>query len=194
MGARPGIGMAVAIVAAAGFLFSCGSNSTARNGAAPEKGATMAFSLNSSQWKEGDAIPQQFTCDGADVSPPLEWSGAPEGTRSFSLVTEDPDAPGGTFFHWLIYDLPAGAHGLPENVSPQKELSDGSRQGRNSFGRIGYGGPCPPRGPAHRYFFHLYALDKKLDLPPGASRDQLDRAMKGHVLAETKLMGRYQRR
>ncbi len=154
----------------------------------------MGFSLKSTQWHAGDAIPQQFTCDGADVSPPLEWSDGPEGTKSYSLVIEDPDAPGGTFFHWVLYDLPAPKRSLPENVSSQKELPDGSRQGRNSFGRIGYGGPCPPHGPAHRYVFRLYALDKKLDLPAGASHDQLDRSMKGHVLAEAELMGRYKRR
>lgn len=154
----------------------------------------MGFGLKSPQWSGGSEIPRQYTCDGADISPPLEWSTAPEGTKSFSLVTEDPDAPGGTFFHWVLYDLPAAARGLPENVSPQKDLPDGARQGRNSFGKIGYGGPCPPPGPAHRYFFRLYALDKKLDLPAGAGREELDRAMKGHVLAETELMGRYKRR
>jgi Raf kinase inhibitor-like YbhB/YbcL family protein len=190
---RAGLVVAGALAASI-LLVSCSSKSAAHKRAAAEKGATMGFALKSPQWNAGDAIPQQFTCDGRDFSPALEWDGAPEGTKSFSLVTEDPDAPGGTFIHWVLYDLPADVRALPENLPKQKELPDGTRQGRNGFGRIGYGGPCPPPGPAHRYFFRLYALDKKLDLGAGASRAELDRAMKGHVLAQVELMGRYKRR
>ena len=154
----------------------------------------MGFALESSQLRPGESIPRQFTCDDKDVSPPLHWNSAPAGTKSFSLLTEDPDAPGGTFIHWMLYDLPANATELPQNVPQKKELPNGARQGRNGFGRIGYGGPCPPSGPAHRYYFRLYALDRKLDLAAGASRAELDRAMKGHILAQAELMGRYKRR
>ena len=154
----------------------------------------MGFALESSQLRPGESIPRQFTCDDKDVSPPLHWNSAPAGTKRFSLLTEDPDAPGGTFIHWMLYDLPANATELPQNVPQKKELPNGARQGRNGFGRIGYGGPCPPSGPAHRYYFRLYALDRKLDLAAGASRAELDRAMKGHILAQAELMGRYKRR
>lgn len=153
----------------------------------------MGFALESPQFKEGSDIPRQLTCDGEDVSPLLRWDGAPAGTKSFSLVTEDPDAPIGTFIHWVIYNLPESTKELAENLPGQKELPNGARQGRNDFGKIGYGGPCPPRGPAHRYYFRLYALDGKLELAPGASRGELDKAMKGHVLAQAELMGRYKR-
>lgn len=154
----------------------------------------MGFALKSPQFAEGSDIPTKLTCDGEDVSPALRWDGAPAGTRSFGLVTEDPDAPVGTFIHWVIYNLPENTTELAENLPRQKELPNGARQGRNDFGKIGYGGPCPPRGPAHRYFFRLYALDGKLELGPGASRSELDKAMKGHVLAQAELMGRYKRR
>jgi Raf kinase inhibitor-like YbhB/YbcL family protein len=195
MGARHRrLGLVTVGVAAAGMLLSCSTKTSARGGAGLGKGATMGFALKSPQWKQGDTIPQRFTCDGKDVSPPLQWDGAPTGTKSFSLVTEDPDAPGGTFFHWVLYSLPATAHELPENLPKQKELPDGARQGRNSFGGIGYGGPCPPPGPAHHYYFRLYAIDKKLDLAPGASHGDLERAMKGHVLAQAEFMGLYKRR
>ena len=110
-----------------------------------------------------------------------------------ALIADDPDAPGGTWVHWVIYDLPANAQELPEGVPPDRELANGARQGHNDFRKIGYGGPCPPRGPAHRYFFKLYALDTKLNLQPGATKAELERAIKGHVLAEAQQMGRYQR-
>jgi Raf kinase inhibitor-like YbhB/YbcL family protein len=184
----------IAMGAAAGLLLACGWKSSVVEGAGMEKGAAMSFALQSPQWKLGADIPVQFTCDGDDISPPLHWDAPPQGTQSMSLVVEDPDAPGGTFIHWVLYDLPAGTRELPENVPQQGNLASGARQGRNGFGRIGYGGPCPPPGPAHRYYFRLYALDRKTELGTGAGRADLDRAMRGHILAQTEFMGRYKRR
>ena len=153
----------------------------------------MALQLKTAAFKAGGNIPSKYTCDGGDTSPALAWSGAPAGTQAFALVMDDPDAPGGTWVHWLMYDVPTSVLELPEGVPAQLELPSGARQGRNDFRRVGYGGPCPPRGPAHRYFFRLYALDAKLNLRAGAVRADLDRAMRGHVVAEAELMARYSR-
>jgi len=153
----------------------------------------MALKLTSTAFSPGGTIPRKFTCDGPDVSPALAWTDAPSDTQSFSLIMDDPDAPVGTWVHWALYDLPASARELPEGVPKEKELSNGGRQGRNDFRKIGYGGPCPPPGPAHRYFFKLYALDAKVGLNPGATKAELEKAMKGHTLAQTELMGRYGR-
>ncbi len=152
------------------------------------------FHLSSDAFLSGDMIPIRHTCEGRDLSPPLTWGDPPEGTRSFALVCEDPDAPRGIWVHWVLFNLPAQVRGLPQGVEPDPELADGSRQGRNDFGRLGYGGPCPPpgRGP-HRYYFRLYALDTLLALPPGATRADLLAAMDGHVLATAELMGRFER-
>ncbi len=149
--------------------------------------------ISSSAFKEGQKIPLKYTCDGQDVSPPLEWGHAPGGTKSFALICEDPDAPGGTWVHWVIYGIPADRKALDESVRPERELDRGIRQGKNSWPRIGYGGPCPPGG-THRYYFKLYALDTVLTLSPGATKEQLLAAMKGHILEEAHLMGTYQRR
>ena len=153
----------------------------------------MALQLKTAAFKAGGNIPSKYTCNGGDTSPALAWSGAPAGTQAFALVMDDPDAPGGTWVHWLMYDVPTSVLELPEGVPAQLELPSGARQGRNDFRRVGYGGPCPPRGPAHRYFFRLYALDAKLNLRAGAVRADLDRAMRGHVVAEAELMARYSR-
>ena len=154
----------------------------------------MAFSLTSGAFKDGTAIPVKHTCDGADVSPPLAWSGPPEGTRSFALIVDDPDAPAGTWVHWVLYNVPAAVSELPENVAKVESLDlDGARQGRNDFRRPGYGGPCPPAGPAHRYFFKLYALDAPLKLKAGAQKNDVEAAMEGHVLGSAQLMGTYGR-
>lgn len=153
----------------------------------------MPLKLTSSAFDLGGTIPRKFTCDGPDVSPALAWSDPPAGTQSFALITDDPDAPAGTWVHWVLYDLPASARDLPENVPKQEELPNGARQGRNDFRRIGYGGPCPPPGPAHRYFFKLYALDAKLGLKAGATKAEVEKAMRGHILAQGELMGRYGR-
>ena len=153
----------------------------------------MAFEIKSSAFSQGQSIPQKYACDGPDRSVPLTWTDPPAGTKSFALIADDPDAPMGTWVHWVLYDLPAETHQLPEGVPKQETLSDGSRQGMNDFGRIGYGGPCPPPGKPHRYFFKLYALDKKAGLPPRATKPQVLDAMKSHVLAEAQLMGTHKR-
>jgi Raf kinase inhibitor-like YbhB/YbcL family protein len=149
--------------------------------------------LTSTAFAEGSAIPKMCTADGRDRSPPLTWDEVPDGTKAFALVCDDPDAPRGTWVHWVLYDLPADCRALPEGVPTTADLAGGGRQGKNDFGRLGYGGPSPPRGKPHRYFFRLYALDAPVGLAAGASRQDLDRAVQGHVLAEAALMGTYQR-
>jgi Raf kinase inhibitor-like YbhB/YbcL family protein len=149
--------------------------------------------VSSPAFNDGQAIPAGFTADGADKSPELRWSGAPANTQSFALICDDPDAPRGTWTHWVLFNLPADTTSLPEGVATDKELPGGARQGKNDFGKIGYGGPSPPKGPPHRYYFKVYALDTKLDLSAGVNRKQLLDAMKGHVQAEGQLMGRYGR-
>jgi Raf kinase inhibitor-like YbhB/YbcL family protein len=151
----------------------------------------MALHLTTAAFPAGGTIPPKFTCDGPDNSPALSWTDPPAGTQSFALIVDDPDAPAGIWVHWVLYDLPAGTRKLPEAVGKAPELPDGSRQGRNDFGKVGYNGPCPPKGPAHRYFFKLYALDSKLDLKSGATKGDLERAMKNHVLAHTELIGKF---
>ena len=154
----------------------------------------MAFILTSAALKDGATIPGKYTCDGVDVSPPLAWSGAPAGTRSFALIADDPDAPGGTWVHWVLYNLPAEVSELPENIAKVESLDlGGARQGRNDFRRPGYGGPCPPPGPAHRYFFKLYALDTRLELKAGAQKKDVEAALEGHALGSAQIMGTYAR-
>ncbi len=153
----------------------------------------MSLAITTTAFSQGGAIPKIHTCDGADSSPELSWSGVPAGVRSFALIADDPDAPVGTWTHWIIWNIPPQATHLPGGVAKDATLSDGTRQGRNDFQRLGYGGPCPPPGKPHRYFFRPYALDATLDLRAGAGRDELERAMKGHVLAQGELMGRYGR-
>src|SRR6266704_5735014 len=150
---------------------------------AQEKGGTMSLQITSAAFSAGETIPKKFTCDGPDVSPQLKWNDPPANTQGFALIMDDPDAPAGTWVHWVLYDLAANARELPEGVAKQEQLSSGARQGRNDFGKIGYGGPCPPPGKPHRYFFKLYALDVKLDLKAGATKADVERAMKGHILA-----------
>lgn len=156
-------------------------------------GSAMALELRSSAFETQATIPTKYTCDGSDISPPLSWNDPPEGTESFALICDDPDAPGGTWVHWVLYDLPPSARGLPENVPGDKALADGTMQGKNSWGKVGYGGPCPPRGPAHRYFFKLHALDVKLHLPPGKTKRDVEKAVEGHILAGAELVGLYKR-
>jgi Raf kinase inhibitor-like YbhB/YbcL family protein len=158
----------------------------------PAGGSAMKIALHTSAFVPSAAIPKQYACEGSDGSPALTWD-APQSVQSFALIVDDPDAPVGTFTHWIIYGIPAQSRGLPEGVPKSEQLPDGTRQGRNDFRRIGYNGPCPPPGKPHRYFFKLYALDTKITLEPGASRQQLESAMKGHVLAEAELMGTYKR-
>jgi Raf kinase inhibitor-like YbhB/YbcL family protein len=155
-------------------------------------GRTMPFVLKATAFPEGGTIPQKYTCDGADISPELTWDGAPAGTQSLALITDDPDAPAGTWTHWIIWNIPVEKT-LPEGVAKIDTLDEGTRQGRNDFKRIGYGGPCPPPGKPHRYFFRVYALDTKLDVKPGAIRSDLEHSMGGHVLAKAELVGKYGR-
>ena len=152
----------------------------------------MPLVLTSTAFSPGERIPRKYTCDGEDISPPLQWNDPPEGTGSFALIADDPDAPIGTWVHWVLYNLPEKTRALPEAISPHADLPDGSRHGKNSWRRLGYGGPCPPGG-THRYFFRLYALDTVQELAAGAGKRQLLRALEGHVLATAELMGRYSR-
>lgn len=153
----------------------------------------MTFTVQSAAFRERASIPTPYTCEGADVSPPLRWTDPPPQTKSFALIVDDPDAPVGTWVHWVLYNLPAEARDLPKGVEPDATLANGAVQGINDFRRVGYGGPCPPPGPSHRYVFKLYALDALLSLPSRATKAQLERAMEGHILARTQLIGRYQR-
>ncbi len=149
--------------------------------------------LKSSGFQSGSDIPRKYTCDGADLSPPLRWENEPANVKSFALIADDPDAPVGTWVHWVIYDWPAGSNELSEGTPTTDTLSNGTKQGLNDFRKVGYGGPCPPPGLTHRYFFKLYALDVETRLKPRATKQQLLDAMKGHILAEAQLMGRYKR-
>jgi Raf kinase inhibitor-like YbhB/YbcL family protein len=152
----------------------------------------MDIKVSSEAFEEGGMIPAKYTCDEDDISTPLAWDSIPEGTKTLALICDDPDAPMGTWVHWVLFNLPVDISELPENVPPERELESGAKQGTNDFGRIGYGGPCPPGG-THRYYFKLYALDVVLELEAGAKKPQLLEAMEGHILAEGHLMGRYSR-
>jgi Raf kinase inhibitor-like YbhB/YbcL family protein len=153
-----------------------------------------AFSLESRAFQAGESIPAEHTCDGADRSPPLAWADPPPGTAAFALVCTDPDAPSGHFVHWLAWNVPGTATGLDGARPTTPTLADGSRQGRNDFRRTGWGGPCPPKGPPHRYVFELLALDTPLELPADAGEADLRRAATGHVRGTARLVGRYARR
>jgi Raf kinase inhibitor-like YbhB/YbcL family protein len=148
------------------------------------------FTLSSAAFLEDEAIPTKYSCDGDDISPSLVWSGAPENTGSFVLIMDDPDAPVGTWVHWVLFNLPGDANSLPENLPANAAFTDGSQQGSNSWGNIGYGGPCPPIG-THRYFFKLYALESSLELVEGATKEDVISAMEDYILMETELMGTY---
>jgi Raf kinase inhibitor-like YbhB/YbcL family protein len=168
----------------ASFVVACTAQAT------PALSGAEAFTLTSPSFAQGESIPQQFTCQGDNVSPELAWTEPPAGTRSLALLVEDPDAPLGTWVHWVVYNLPADARGLPQGVSTA-DLPTGTLLGKTSFGRPGYGGPCPPSG-QHHYYFRLYALDSQLD---GQELDKpaLLKAMEGHILAQAELMGVYQK-
>ena len=153
----------------------------------------MSFSISTTSFQPGGDIPRKYTCEGPDVSPALSWTDPPSGTQSFALISDDPDAPVGTWVHWVAYDLPASARQLPEGVPKTDTISGGGVQGLNDFGKTGYGGPCPPPGKPHRYYFKLYALDSKLNLKPGAKKKTVEQAMQGHILAQSEVMGRFKR-
>jgi Raf kinase inhibitor-like YbhB/YbcL family protein len=152
----------------------------------------MDIKITSSAFQDAGLIPSKYTCDGADVSPPLQWDSVPEDTKSIAVICDDPDAPMGTFVHWVLFNLPAETRKLTENVPADETLPNGTKQGTSDFGRTGYGGPCPPSG-THRYYFKVYALDSEIDLPAGARKPDLLKAMEGHILAQGQLMGKYKR-
>ena len=152
----------------------------------------MTFSLRSSAFKEGEMIPAKYTCDGKNISIPLDWSGAPARVKSYALINDDPDCAGEPFVHWLIYNIPGHRNELPEKFPLDSDLPDGTLQGMNDFGKIGYGGPCPPSG-THRYYFTLFALDLVLPLHSKMQRKDLDLAIQTHVLGRTQMMGTYRR-
>jgi Raf kinase inhibitor-like YbhB/YbcL family protein len=160
----------------------------------PQPPKIMNLSLTSTAFAEGQPIPRKYTGEGSDVSPPLAWTNTPANTKSFVLIADDPDAPMGTWVHWVLYDLPPTMTALPEDVAKTQYVIGNAKQGITDFRRLGYGGPYPPPGKPHRYYFKLYALDKLLDLKPGATKHDVEAAMKGHILAEGQLMGTYQRR
>ncbi len=161
--------------------------------AAQAGGKLPMLPFSSPAFTNGAAIPAKYSCDGKNVSPPLKWSGVPSGTKSLALLVEDPDAPSGLWVHWVLFALPPTTTELPEDVAKSQYLPGGARQGLNDFRHLGYGGPCPPSGKPHRYFFKLYALDAPSELQPGATRKELLQAMERHVLAEGELMGTYKR-
>jgi Raf kinase inhibitor-like YbhB/YbcL family protein len=157
------------------------------------KEGEMKIPLSSTAFKDGEEIPAKYTCEGQDISPPLEWGEPPSGTQAFALIMDDPDAPMGVFTHWVIFNIAPDSRQLVEAIPAQGQLPDGAWQGKNGFGRTGYGGPCPPAGPQHHYQFTLYALDQPLDLKAGTPKEQLLSAMQGHVLAQGQLTGTCQR-
>jgi Raf kinase inhibitor-like YbhB/YbcL family protein len=177
------------------LLASCASPPTstpATTNLEPATEVTMSLQLTSEAFAPEGPIPAQYTCTGKDISPSLTWGEPPEGTQSFALIMDDPDAPVGTWVHWVLFNIPASARGLPEAVPAGEKLSDGSLQGKNSGGNLGYNGPCPPSG-THRYFFKLYALDEMLGLSSGADKGKLLKAMVGHTLAQGELMGTFRK-
>jgi Raf kinase inhibitor-like YbhB/YbcL family protein len=189
------------IVLVLGLLSGCGDRGAALPAVSP---AAPSIRLTSPAFIEGGMIPREFTCEGANRSPPLEWSGVPQAARSLALICDDPDAPGGTWSHWVAYNLSPEITSLEQGVEADtvaalepkivvKQPRLGVVQGFNDFGKIGYGGPCPPSG-VHHYVFRLYALDEQTRLPPGATRATVFKAIEGHILAEGHLIGKYARR
>jgi Raf kinase inhibitor-like YbhB/YbcL family protein len=178
----------IAVTAAGILLLSAKSAARAQSGA-----KAMLFTISSPSFSNGGEIAKKFTCDGSDVSPQLSWTEPPAGTKAFALLVDDPDAPVGNWNHWTMWNMPASTRSLPEGVSKEQRLPDGSEQGLNDFRKIGYNGPCPPRGKPHRYYFKLFALAVKLDLKAGAGKRELEAVMKGHILATAEWMGRYGR-
>jgi Raf kinase inhibitor-like YbhB/YbcL family protein len=181
-------------LAFATILLGCASKpqpATGSNVNNPNEDKTE-IKLVSTAFAEGQPMPKQSTCDGMDLSPPLEWSGVPQNAKTIAIICDDPDAPSGTWVHWVLYNLPADRIGIIENVPPAEKLPGGGLQGKNDFGKVGYGGPCPPSG-THRYFFKIYALDSELPLKAGASKAELLKTMEGHILGQGQLMGTYSR-
>lgn len=169
------------------LILACVACQASFPGGEGEGEGQMPMTISSTAFSEGDEIPRRHTCDGEDLSPPLTWSGTPNGTQSLVMITDDPDAPSGTFVHWVLYNIPPDTSSLSEGVRGI------GTQGVNGFGKSGYGGPCPPKGPAHRYFFKIYALDTSLNLQSGAKKAEVEKDMQDHVLAQGQLMGTYKR-
>ena len=182
--------IACLLILAVAFTVNCIEKEESQDKTEGEK--VVDITVTSEAFAEGGMIPVQYTCDGADVSPPLNWSGIPDGARSLALICDDPDAPSKTWVHWVLYNLPPDLTGLPDSIPSNEVLDIGAKHGITDFGRFGYGGPCPPGG-THRYFFKLYALDTMLDLPEKVDKKQLEAAMEGHVQASGQLMGKYTR-
>ena len=183
----PGMVLAIVFLATA---FCRGNDQATTN----EGRSNMALEISSPAFAGGQTIPTKHACDGNDVSPPLSLDGVPPGTKTIALICDDPDAPGGTWVHWVLYNVPVTVSELSEGIPTRDVIPSGARQGLNDFGRIGYRGPCPPRGSSHHYFFRLYALDAELSLKARATKKDLTDAMKGHILAEGQLMGTYRRK
>jgi hypothetical protein len=181
------------------LIFACNAKKSESDKAGGKEGNMRSFKIKSPAFADGDSMPVKFTCDGDDVSPKLEWSGAPEGTQSLAFICDDPDAPMGVWVHWVLFNLSPKATKLEGNYAPAKggnpddEIYGSMIDGINDFRRLGYNGPCPPKGPAHRYFFKLYALDTMLNLKTGASKGDVEKAMSGHILAKAEMIGKYQR-
>jgi Raf kinase inhibitor-like YbhB/YbcL family protein len=173
------------------LLAGCSQNLGETAAAGTAKDANPII-LTSTAFVDGQSLPDKFTCHGQDISPPLQWSGIPANSKSIAITCEDPDAPSGTFTHWIIFDIPVASNSLSENVSKTATLPDGAGQGKNSFGNIGYNGPCPPGGKTHHYIFKIYALDNSVTLNSDAGMDDLLKAIDGHVLAQGQLTGTYQ--
>lgn len=190
----PATTTAWAMTALAILIGACTSGPCSNRSTLVQEATKMTIQVTSTAFADGQPIPAEFTCDSQDQSPPLQWQGVPAGAQSIVLLVDDPDAPGGTFNHWVVYGLPAAATSLPKGVPRQERLEGGGAQGRNDFGRVGYGGPCPPRGPAHHYQFKVFALGEALSVPAGATKRQVERAMEGKVLDQGRVTGVYQRR
>ena len=158
----------------------------------PSQNRESSIQVTSTAIKEGQPIPRPYTCDGVNISPPLEWNGTPKSAKTIAIIADDPDAPSGTWVHWVVYNLPAENIGLVENLPATEDLKAGGLQGMNDFKKIGYGGPCPPSG-THRYFFKVYAIDSELPLKAGATKADVEKAMQGHIVAQGQLMGTYSR-
>ena len=177
---------------AMGWFFALGL--AVAQGAMPMPPGKHLMQLTSTAFKSGGAIPKQFTCEGKNVSPPLTWTGASANVKSFALIVDDPDAPNGTWVHWVVYDLPATTTELPQDTPKSQSIAGNAKQGINDFKQVGYGGPCPPPGKAHRYFFKLYALDEMLNLKPGATKKEIEKAMTSHIVGTAELIGTYERK
>jgi hypothetical protein len=176
-----------AVALLAGFLAACNAENPATNG------TVMKIQIQSTAFSEGQPIPGRHAFDKQNLSPDLQWSGVPSSAKSLVLICDDPDAPGGTWVHWVLYDLTPSMTGLPEGIPQSPTLDSGGKQGLNDFKRVGYGGPCPPPGKPHHYLFKLYALDIRPELQPALTKKDLLKTMDGHVIAEGQLMGTYQR-